>query len=272
MDGFADSVEPEPAAGRRRLKVTGRAERRVVPDEARWTVVLRREDAASGPAFEHLREERSRLISAFEGLSAEAEISAEAIAVNSIGVHEPVLPSDEKQLELVELLRRFDDDPHLEGRVKVVLDKLIDRRWVPRGFRAEAGLAIKLPLDAAEHVPAMLVEAGAVHVSGPRFEISDRREIEAELLNEAIAEARRRAGAMAEAAAATLGPPVLISDERESFHESAVAAGALRRRSGALRTQGADDGEASEAPAIVELRPGPVTLSYEASVLFELGQ
>lgn len=89
-------------------------------------------------------------------------------------------------------------------------------RRVPRGYLARNGVEIRV--DAVERTGELLdavVQAGATSVTGVRFDVKDRADLERDVLRHAVEDARARADALAAGAGRTVDRVIRIDDSRQ---------------------------------------------------------
>lgn len=120
------------------------------------------------------------------------------------------------------------------------------------GYSANISVRVKIrDIERIGSVIAAATGAGATEVSGPTFTLSEDAPAAAEAIDEAIADARRRAGAMAKAAGKSLGDVLSIS-------EAGITAPPLYAGDGRL------------AAGDVPIEPGQLDVYAQVVVVFEL--
>ena len=91
-------------------------------------------------------------------------------------------------------------------------------KQVPRGYVARNTIEVRL--DAVDRVGEIIdvaVAAGATSVSGVRFDLKERDQVEREALKEAVADARARADAAASGSGNSVERVLRIEEQRTSF-------------------------------------------------------
>ena len=121
------------------------------------------------------------------------------------------------------------------------------------GYAANASITVHAKdLDSAGHLVDVAVAAGANNVYGPSLSRSDADELAAKALKDAVADARRKAEALADAAGGSLGQVISIAESGSAMPPMPYAA-----RETAL---------ASDAP----IEPGTQEIQSSVVVAFEL--
>ena len=93
----------------------------------------------------------------------------------------------------------------------------VHRTWEDEGFEHEAEMAVvvRAPVAHAAELAQAAMAAGAPALRGPELSITDRGALELEVLEEAVADARRQAERLAAAAGRPLGRIVSIDAKRD---------------------------------------------------------
>ncbi|MRR13253.1 DUF541 domain-containing protein [bacterium] len=122
------------------------------------------------------------------------------------------------------------------------------------GYRASVQVRVKLrDLDAIGDVIGAANEAGANEIGGPTFMLSDDSETRNEAIELAIADARKRAAVMADAADKSLGEIVSVSETNVSIPPIDY-----------------DMGVRAAAESAVPIEPGQLDIATSVTVVFEL--
>jgi hypothetical protein len=93
-----------------------------------------------------------------------------------------------------------------------------------RQHEARAGVVATCPPDRSPRIPVAAMDAGASDIQGPAFDVSNRNELQTEALEQAVADARAKAGVLALAAGRGLGAVVGVEDHGASSAVFASAA------------------------------------------------
>lgn len=156
------------------ITVTGRASRRVAPDVATWSAAVDGRGETQREAFAACSAKLAELTAAVSGRAPDsAEVSAGGVFVQ----------------------------PEWDERGK--------RRI---GYLAGASVTIRGELQVAGELGQFALDAGAIRLDGPAFEIAERSVVVDELLAEAVVAARATAERMAGAAGRSVGAAVRIDD------------------------------------------------------------
>jgi uncharacterized protein len=158
-----------------RITVTGRATRLVTPDIASWSAATEGKGDTQRQAFADCSSKLAAL------LAAVAETAAKDARVSASGVY--VSPEWDER-----------------GRKRI-------------GFVAGGSVTIRAGLEEAGRLGQLALDAGAVRLDGPGYEVADADAIQDELRAEAVVAARATAERMAAAAGRTLGAAIRISDQ-----------------------------------------------------------
>jgi uncharacterized protein YggE len=258
-----------------RLRISGHAATKVVPDRARWTVTVRVEEQDRDAAFRRCATARRGLVAKLNAIERGC-VTAGRIAIAEELETYYVVTAELRQ-EVVDQLKKA----HLpKGITAQIGERIGEQQRRRRCFAATATLGVDVAVAKAGAVPQLLVAEDVAWSSGPVFEISKREEIGDELRAKAVDNARSRAGRLADAAGRRLGRALVISDLDESL---ASLTGAVRRESSApkdtllraFRSAAPAPGTgtsvaAEEAPIVMEITPEPVELSETMTVVFEL--
>jgi uncharacterized protein YggE len=256
-----------------RLRISGHAATRVVPDRACWTVTVRVEDADRDAAFRRCAAARATLLERLQAVEKDC-VSAGRIAVTEEIEHYYVV-SRELREEVAEQLKRT----RLPEGVRVQLGESIgEQRQRRRCFSATATLGIDVAVTGSGAVPHLLVAEDVASSNGPWFRISRQEELGDELRAQAVENARVRGAALAGAAGRRLGRALVLSDRDESLADLTGSRGAVSPPGDAMRSRAlmamkvpAPEGQAGGEPAIVmEIAPEPVELGETMTVVFEL--
>jgi uncharacterized protein YggE len=91
------------------------------------------------------------------------------------------------------------------------------------GHEASTVVIARVPVERAGELADLAMAAGAERVRGPMLELTDRGAVELDALEDALADARRRAERLASAAGRSLGPILSIDTvERRGWDGTAV--------------------------------------------------
>jgi uncharacterized protein YggE len=153
-----------------RITVGGRAERRLQPDVATWTLTVVAADAEARTAFDRCAERASAVV---ERLKAAADVETRGVAVRP----------------------RFAFRGEEQQQI---------------GHEAEAVIVARAPVARAAEAADVAMAAGADRLDGPVFAVRDTEAAELEALADAFADARQRAERLAAAAGRALGGVVAI--------------------------------------------------------------
>jgi uncharacterized protein YggE len=159
-----------------RIVVEGRARRRVTPDVGVWSATVECHEAVQREAFAACSSRLDGLLAAVRGaLGSEpgAEVWASGVRVQP----------------------RWDD---------------VARGY--RGFDAAGSVGFRAPTATAARLAQAALDAGAVRLEGPSYEVSAAARIRDELLAEAVGAARARAERMASAAGVGVGRARSVTD------------------------------------------------------------
>jgi uncharacterized protein len=160
------------------IKVTGHAQLRVVPTVAAWHLSIEATDDDPRVAYERCAEQASSIV---EGLKTAAELETQRISVES--AHE--------------------------------YDSGVMRRV---GHQASTIVAARVPVERAGELADLAMASGATEIEGPKLGIGDRTAIELDALEQAVADARRKAERLAAAAGRALGPIMSIETGDEDYY------------------------------------------------------
>ena len=201
------------------ITVTGRATRRVVPDIATWSAAVEGRGETQRKAFAACSANLSELTTAVSGRAPDgAEVSAGGIFVH----------------------------PEWDERGK--------RRI---GYLAGAAVTIRGSLRVAGELGQLSLDAGAIRLDGPTFEIAGRSAIRDEPLADAVVASRATAERMAAAAGRSVGAAVRMGD---SPHDAPTGWTGYAPRAQAMAAQ-------ADTPP---LAPEAQELEATVSVTFEL--
>src|SRR4051794_5175258 len=153
-----------------RITVAGRAERRLEPDVAAWTLTVVAADAEARIAFDRCAERASRVV---ERLKAAADVETRGIAVRP----------------------RYSFRGEEEQQA---------------GHEAQVEIVARAPVARAAEAADVAMAAGADRLEGPVLAMREPEAAELEALADALAHARRRAERLAAAAGRSLGAVVSI--------------------------------------------------------------
>jgi uncharacterized protein YggE len=161
-----------------RITVTGHAELRVAPDGAAWHLTIDVTEPDARLAYEGCA---ARAASIVERLKAAAEVETQRISVEPAHQYE-------------------------SGVMKRT------------GHTAETVVTARAPVEQAGEIADLAMAAGATEIRGPHLAIRDRAAAELEALDQAVADARRRAQRLAAAAGRALGPIMSIDARDEEYY------------------------------------------------------
>ena len=257
-----------------RLRISGHAETKVIPDRACWTVTVRAEDGDRDAAFRRCAAAREALVERLEAIE-KGGVSAGRIAVAEEIEHYFVV-SRELRTEVADQLKKTRLP---EGVIAQIGESIGEQRRRRRCCSATATLGIDVAVAVSGAVPHLLVAEDVASSSGPRFRISGGEQIADELRARAVENARSRAAGLAAAAGRKLGRALVISDRDEALADLAgaaaahapapVAGGAVRAmRAMSLAAPAGPAGDGS--PIVMEIAPEPVELGETMTVVFEL--
>jgi uncharacterized protein YggE len=258
-----------------RLRISGHAETRVVPDRACWTVTVRVEDGDRDAAFRRCATAREALVERVEAIE-KGGVSAGRIAVAEEIEHYFVV-SRELRTEVADQLKKTRLP---EGVIAQIGESIGEQRRRRRCFSATATLEIDVAVAVSGAIPHLLVAEDVTSSSGPRFRISGHEQIADELRARAVENARSRAAGLAAAAGRKLGRALVVSDRDETLADltgtgrgepppRAEAGGAVRAmRAMSLAAPAGPAGD--EPPVVMEIAPEPVQLTETMTVVFEL--
>lgn len=121
-------------------------------------------------------------------------------------------------------------------------------RRAPRGYVARNGLEIRLEaVDRTGEILDAVVQAGATSVTGLRFDLKDRTELERDVLGHAVQDARARAEALAAGVGRTIDRVIRIEDARAPHN---VPQPMMLMRA----APGADTAQTPIEPGLIEIR------------------
>jgi uncharacterized protein YggE len=211
---------PEPAGGasdelKNGITVTGTGQVQTIPDEAEFSV----------------------------GVTTKGQTAREALAANSA-----------RMRELIDALKGAgvaDRDMQTQD-VSVGANYEVEGK--EGGYSARNSLSVRITdLDRAGAILDAASRAGANEVYGPSLSRSDREALESHALKDAVANARKRAEALADAAGVTLGDVTAISEQSQP--DGPVFAMAER----------------AAADAKVPIKPGREEITASVTVTFAIG-
>jgi uncharacterized protein YggE len=258
-----------------RLRISGHAETKVIPDRACWTVTVRVEDDDREAAFRRCATAREGLVQRLQAVEKDC-VSAGRIAVAEEIEYYWVVSNEVRE----EVARQLERTTLPKGVVAQIGESIGERRRRRRCFAATAALGVDVAVDVSGAVPQLLVAQYVASSNGPWFKISRDEEISDDLRARAVENARARAAALADAAGRKLGRAVVISDRDESLAAlTGTGAGAApavdrgpvvyaARSMKAPAPMGVPPEES--APIVMEITPEPVELSETMTVVFEL--
>ena len=215
---FVFSAEPEPDGSGpiRSITVNGTATVTTVPDQATFTFGV---DARGETASEALS-------------AAAASVKKITDAVKDAGVNGKDIQTQDISLSTL----TSSDGRHIDG------------------YAANASITVQAKdLDTAGHLVDVAVGAGANNVYGPSLSRSDADELADNALADAVADARRKAEALAKAAGGSLGQVISVTESGSAVPPMPYAA-----RETALATD-------------VPIEPGTQDIQASVTVVFELG-
>ena len=258
-----------------RLRISGHAETKVIPDRACWTVTVRAEDQDRDAAFRRCASAREGLVERLQAIE-KGCVSAGRIAVAEEIEYYWVVSNELRE----EVARELEGTRLPKGVVAQIGETIGEQRRRRRCFAATATLGVDVTVDASGRVPQLLVAEDVASSNGPWFRISRDEEISDDLRARAVENARSRAAALAESAGRRLGRAVVISDRDESLAEltgsgagavPATVQGARLMASRAMRVPGPAGIPPEESvPIVMEIAPEPVEMSEAMTVVFEL--
>ena len=208
---------------RHRITVTGRAQRSVTPDVATWSAATEARGETQRDAFAACSEQLVALTKATKdavGKAAGVTVSASGVYVNP----------------------EWDD----RGRKRT-------------GYVAGGSVTIRAGLEDAARLGQAALDAGAIRLDGPSFEIDQPERIREELLAGAVVNARATAERMAAADGRTVGVALAMSDATTGGDMGGVAYPMMARSAGMEMK--------ADAPP---LEPGAQLLEAAVTVTFEL--
>ena len=85
------------------------------------------------------------------------------------------------------------------------------------GHEASTIVTARAPIERAGQIADLAMASGATEIRGPQLAIPDRAEAELEALEQAVADARRKAERLADAARRPLGPIMSIETRDEDY-------------------------------------------------------
>lgn len=198
------------------ITVRGTAQRRVLPDVGVWHAVVEASGADERRAYAACAARLTAVHSAVDAATETAEVSA-----GRIQVHTEWSESGQRRV----------------------------------GCRATATVAIRSTLDGLEMLGQQAMDAGAVRLDGPSYEVSGALAIMDELGAEAVLAAHVRASAMAAAAGRGVGQVVGIVDGVQEAGVSPWHRGAVM----AMRVEAMDVGPVSPEAQVLQ---ADVTVTY----------
>ena len=179
--------EPDDSGPTRSITVNGTASVTTVPDEATFTFGV---DARGDTASEALS-------------AAAAAVKKITDAVKDAGVDSKDIQTQDISLSTL----TSSDGRHIDG------------------YAANASITVHAKdLDSAGHLVDVAVAAGANNVYGPSLSRSDAEELADKAMADAVAHARRKAAALAEAAGGSLGQVISIAESGSSVPPMPYAA------------------------------------------------
>jgi uncharacterized protein YggE len=258
-----------------RLRISGHAESKVLPDRACWTVTVRVEDDDRDAAFRRCATAREGLVERLQAIENDC-VSAGRIAVAEEIEYYWVVSSELRE----EVARQLEGTRLPKGVVAQIGESIGERRRRRRCFVATATLGVDVAVDASGAVPQLLVAKDVASSNGPWFKISRDEEISDDLRAKAVENARARAATLAGAAGRKIGRALVISDRDESLAAltgsrtgtSPTAGEGLRLAAARAMMVPAPMGPPPEeaAPIVMEITPEPVEMSETMTVVFEL--
>jgi len=259
-----------------RLRISGHAESKVLPDRACWTVTVRVEDDDRDAAFRRCATAREGLVQRLEAVEKDCVSAGRIAVVEEIEYYWVV--SSELRAEVVGQLEKTRLP---KGVVAQIGDSIGERRRRRRCFAATATLGVEVAVEASGAVPQLLVARDVASSNGPWFKVSRNEEISDDLRARAVENARTRAAALASAAGRKLGRALVVSDRDESLaaltgsgHGAPPAEGGGPRfaaaRARSMPTPMGAPQQEEEAPIVMEITPEPVEMSETMTVVFEL--
>jgi hypothetical protein len=253
-----------------RLRISGHAETKVIPDRACWTVTVRVEDGDREAAFRRCATAREGLVQRLQAVEKDC-VSAGRIAVAEEIEYYWVVSNELRE----EVARQLERTTLPRGVVAQIGESIGEQRRRRRCFAATAALGVDVAVDASGAVRQLLVAQDVASSNGPWFRISRDEEISDDLRARAVENGgtggRRRR---------KLGRAVVISDRDESLAAlTGTGAGAApavdrgpvvyaARSMKAPAPMGVPPEES--APIVMEITPEPVELSETMTVVFEL--
>ena len=258
-----------------RLRISGHAETKVVPDRACWTVTVRVEDDDREAAFRRCATAREGLVQRLQAVEKDC-VSAGRIAVAEEIEYYWVVSNEVRE----EVARQLEGTTLPKGVVAQIGESIGEQWRRRRCFAATAAVGVDVAVDASGAVPQLLVANDVASSNGPWFRISRDEEISEDLRARAVENAHARAAALADAAGRKLGRAVVISDRDESLAAlTGTGAGAApavdrgpvvyaARSMKAPAPRGVPPEEST--PIVMEITPEPVELSETMTVVFEL--
>jgi uncharacterized protein YggE len=258
-----------------RLRISGHAETKVIPDRACWTVTVRVEDDDREAAFHRCATAREGLVQRLQAVEKDC-VSAGRIAVAEEIEYYWVVSNELRE----EVARQLERTTLPKGVVAQIGEQIGEQRRRRRCFAATAALGVDVAVDVSGAVPQLLVAQDVSSSNGPWFRISRDEEISDDLRARAVENARARAAALANAAGRKLGRALVISDRDESLAAltgsgngtSLAEGGGPRFAAARAMKMAAPMGGPQEesAPTVMEITPEPVEMSETMTVVFEL--
>jgi uncharacterized protein YggE len=258
-----------------RLRISGHAETKVIPDRACRTVTVRVEDDDRDVAFRRCAAARKGLVERLQAVEKDC-VSAGRIAVAEEIEYYWVVSKELRE----EVARQLEGTRLPKGVVAQIGESIGEQRRRRRCFAATATLGVDVAVEVSGTVPQLLVAQDVASSNGPWFEISRDEEISDDLRAKAVENARARAAALTEAAGRKLGRALVISDRDESLAEltgsgtgavPATVEGARFAASRAMKVPAPLGVPPEEsAPIVMEITPEPVEMSETMTMVFEL--
>jgi uncharacterized protein YggE len=185
-----------------RLRISGHAETKVIPDRACWTVTVRVEDGDREAAFRRCATAREGLVQRLQAVEKDC-VSAGRIAVAEEIEYYWVVSNELRE----EVARQLERTTLPRGVVAQIGESIGEQRRRRRCFAATAALGVDVAVDASGAVRQLLVAQDVASSNGPWFRISRDEEISDDLRARAVENARARAAALADAAGASSAGP-----------------------------------------------------------------
>jgi uncharacterized protein len=217
----------EPGPGRRTITVAGEGEARGKPDIARATLGVDSTAGKVGPALQDANARMAALLAAIR----RAGVAEKDIRTTEFSVYFEQDPAQPRPGDSARSSGRY----HVRNAVEITIRELARASDV---------------LDAA-------LAAGGNAASGLSFAIGDPAPLRARAREDAVADARRRAEALARAAGVTLGPVLSIS-EGASAGPRPMAARMMAMSAGPPVEAG-ELAESAQVEIVYEIAPGALT-------------